>query len=154
MQTAFRPVTGDDIELLLAWRANPDVYEGLYEQSGPYEWERFWEWWQDLEDVREWIVMVREAEVWRDVGLVRLLELDTSLPEIGVYVGEVPLWGSGIGTEAVEFALDWLREAGYESVRARILTRNEASITLFERVGFTRVGDAREDESDYRMSLD
>lgn len=154
MQTEFRPVTGDDIELLLAWRAHPEVYEGLYEQDAPYEWERFRTWWEGLENVREWLVMVRQSGTWRDVGVVRLLELDTAVPEIGVYVGEIPLRGEGVGTEAVEFALGWLREEAYDAASARILATNEASIEFFEAIGFERVGPARENEFEYRIRLD
>jgi RimJ/RimL family protein N-acetyltransferase len=154
MKIDFRPVTRDDIELLIAWRANPDVYEGLYEQNNPYEWERFYHWWTDLEHSRDWIIMVYQSGIWRDVGVIRVLELDTDVPEIGVYVGEVPLWGAGVGSDAVRFALEWLRDAGYSTASACILETNDTSISLFERLGFTYFGQSRENELEYRISLD
>jgi RimJ/RimL family protein N-acetyltransferase len=154
VKTEFRPVTFDDLELLLAWRAHPEVYEALYEQRGPYEWDRFAQWWESLEHVREWIIMVSESGHWRDVGVIRLLNLETPLPEIGVYVGELPLRRQGVGTSAVKFALNWLREEGYTGARAQIPVDNEASRNLFERIGFRHVGRARENERVYRIDFD
>jgi len=153
MEVAFRPATVADLELLLAWRSNPDVYEYFYEQDEPLEWDEHVDWWESRENRRDWIVTVRERTRWRDVGSVCVYDLDADVPEVGVYVGEVTAWGGGIASEAVEFAADWLRARNYQEVRARIVEGNDASKRLFERVGFECVGESRPGESAYRLSL-
>lgn len=153
MQVEYRPATVDDLELMLAWRSQPQLYENFYEQDEPIEWEGHSKWWDSRENRRDWIITVREEDRWRDVGNVNVSSLDTEMPEIGVYIGEVTLWGEGVATEAVHFGVNWLREESYPAVRARILDSNEPSQRVFEKVGFHRTGEARENESEYQMEL-
>jgi RimJ/RimL family protein N-acetyltransferase len=82
-----------------------------------------------------------------------VVDLNSERPEVGIYVGEVTLWGRGIASEAIEFAVDWIRERGYTGARARIDDDNEGSQQAFEKVGFRRTGDARENESEYRIAF-
>jgi RimJ/RimL family protein N-acetyltransferase len=89
---------------------------------------------------------------WRDVGVVNVSDLD-DVPEVGLFIGEVALWGRGIGTAGVNFAVDWLADQGYDRARSRIMEDNDGSIRLFEKVGFEHVGPARPGEIEFQIDL-
>ncbi len=90
----------------------------------------------------------------RDIGVVNIGQLDHWSPEIGVYLGEVTLWGKGYGKLSIELALEWLSNHGYKHCHTTILDSNERSIRLFESLGFKRLGDARQNESWYNRTLE
>lgn len=145
MKSEFRPATVDDLELLLAWRNHPKIYEQFSAQEGPIDWEEHADWWKSRRERRDWIISVKEnGSRRRDVGSVNVTNLHSNEPEVGVFVGEIPIWGRGVATEAVKFALDWLVNRDYDGACATILEENDASIALFEKIGFSleeRVGD-------------
>lgn len=154
MDHAYRPLTAADLELLMAWRSHPVIYQGFYIQDGPLAWAEHREWFRSRPDTRrDWIIQVRDEDRWRDVGSVNLTGLDGDAPEVGVLVGEVTAHGQGIGRHAVGWAVGWLRDREYPGASARILDRNAASRRVFEAVGFERVGDARDGESAYRLTF-
>lgn len=153
MTTEFRPVTTDDLELLLAWRSHPELYNHFSRQDDPLTWKDHFEWWQSRENRRDWIIVINSDERWRDVGSVYATELDTETPEVGVYVGEITSWGNGIATDGLNFIIDWLGEHNYSKARAKIADANEPSQNLFQKVGFERVGPAGEDEGEYIIDL-
>ena len=78
--------------------------------------------------------------------MVTIGQLDHWSPEIGYFIGEVSLWGHGIGKEAVKQSMDWLQERGYEYCHTTVLGKNERSIRLLKSLGFTKLGEAREGE--------
>jgi RimJ/RimL family protein N-acetyltransferase len=155
MQVEYRPATDDDLELMLAWRSHPELYNNFYEQNDPVEWKEHIKWWESRENRRDWIITVREEsqDRWRDVGNVNVSSLDTELPEIGIYIGEITFWGEGVATEAIHFGINWLREQNYRVVRAQVLASNESSKHVFKKVGFDQVGKARENEYEFKMRL-
>lgn len=153
MKVDFRPVTQDDLELLIAWRSHPEVY-AEFDQDGPLKWESYHERWQSVTDHRDWIILVRESDHWRDVGVVEAYDLDSNTPEVAVYIGEIPLWGNGIGTEAVSFVVEWLSDWDYSGARARINETNIASRRVFEKLGFHSVDQTDDGEHEYRLRFD
>lgn len=153
MDIEYRPATECDLELLLAWRSHPKLYENFYLQEGPLDWETHKEWWESREHRRDWIIIVNSEKRWRGVGSVNVTNLDTDVPEIGIYVGEITLWGNGVASDAVEFAVNWTRSQGYSAVKARVLEHNEASRQVFENLGFRKVGAARGNEFEYRKPI-
>lgn len=153
MDIEYRPATEGDLELLMAWRSHPKLYRSLYGQDGPLTWEDHLSWWRERENRRDYIITVNEGERWRDVGVVTLTGLDTDRPAVGVWVGEVTLWGNGVATEAVEFAVDWLDDHGYPVVTAEIFEENSSSQHVFEKVGFTQVEHIGENRIEYEKNL-
>jgi L-amino acid N-acyltransferase YncA len=63
--------------------------------------------------------------------------------EISVYVGTASC-GQGIGRRLMEELLDLAGEAGHHVVIGQIVSENEASIRLAEKLGFERVGALRQ----------
>jgi RimJ/RimL family protein N-acetyltransferase len=138
---SYCPAGPEDLELLLAWRSNPRVYDHFRGQDAPLEWEDHLVWFGSRPSDRHDYLIKYNG---RRVGSV-FLSPDSF---VGVYVGEVSLWGEGIGGAAVE----WLctthdRDAFF----AEIHKENKESKRLFENHGFS-VHDREEDWLVYRRA--
>jgi RimJ/RimL family protein N-acetyltransferase len=125
-----------DMELILAWRSNPLVYQGFHRQQSPFSFEEHYNWRKSQKNWRQWVIVYGEGKYIRDVGEVHVQHLDTDCPEIGYLIGEVSLWGKGAGKQAVSLALNWLRDKGYKKVCAEVLDGNERSKRLLYNLGF------------------
>jgi len=89
------------------------------------------------------LLVCRDGEPAGTVGLQTLTSPDGS-SEIGLFLAEEH-WGEGIGTEAVRLVTDHaFRERGRHRVAARVLDGNEASMALFESLGYRHEGAMRE----------
>lgn len=123
---AFRPLRVEDLELILAWRSNPQVYKHFREQSDPLDWNDHLSWFSSRANGRHDYIIEYKG---RRVGSVNIS------PDsfIGVYIGEVDTWGKGIGVSAVKWICQrHLREEYF----AEIHKENNASRALFENCGF------------------
>ena len=150
----LRKANEADLPLIMSWRSNPLVYQGFYSQRKPLEWAEHYQWWESRnKDWREFIIVLIEGTHMREIGIVTIGQLDHWSPEIGFFIGEVSLWGRGIGKKAVSLGLDWLKEYGKEYCHTTILDDNKRSIRLIKSLGFTRLGKARENESWYQKRL-
>lgn len=124
---SYRPVEPADLELLLGWRSNPLVYEHFRSQDEPLDWGSHLSWFGSRsEERRDYLIQYQG----RGVGSVFL----TPDSFVGVYIGEVDLWGEGIGEAAVSWVCD---KHEREAFFAEIHEDNEASRRLFEECGFT-----------------
>ena len=153
MTVLLREVTDNDMELILAWRSSPLVYQSLYSQRGPLTWEEHYKWWKSRYNWKRWIIQVNDNETTRDVGCVNFGQLDSWKPQVGIFIGEVTLWGKGIAKEALTLALEWLREQSYIRIWTTILKDNFRSIKLFEGLGFKKIGEGRPGEWEYELRL-
>jgi len=152
----LRMMFGIDIELLMAWRSNKLVYDGFYTQKQPLVWAEH----IDTQirrnpcSWRQWIIeYVTDDYTVRPVGWLGISCLDNWYPDIGILIGETTLWGKGIGKQALNLALDWLRDNKYQKARASVKEDNTRSQKLFESVGFHKVGEARIGELAYEVDL-
>jgi len=143
MCTYLRPTEKSDYPLIMSWRSNPLVFQGFYRQTEPLKWEEHIAWIKSRnQDWRNFIIMYED----RPVGGVTIGQLDHWEPEVGYYIGEVSLWGKGIGREAVKLALDYIKNYGREHCHTTVLESNERSIRLLESLGFKKNGEARKGE--------
>ncbi|MFP8953870.1 GNAT family N-acetyltransferase [Natrialbaceae archaeon A-arb3/5] len=154
MEIEFRPAKEGDLELMMAWRSHPQLYENLHSQDGPLEWDDHLDWWESREDRRDWIITVRTGERWRDVGIIALSGLDSDYPSVGVWVGEITLWGEGIATEAVKFSINWLQKRDYSGAVAGIYSWNNSSQQVFEKAGFKQAESLEDNRYNYRIEFD
>ena len=155
MDIKFRAVCKEDYPLTMAWRSNPDIFQGFYQQNAPLEWDRHNAWYDSRNrDWRNFLAIYNG----RPVGVITIGQLDHWEPEIGVYLGEVTLYGKGIGTGMVQKAIEWIQEyelshSHIQSIHTTVLDSNIASIKLFLKCGFKQVGMARKGESWYVRPL-
>ena len=152
MIVSLRIATYDDLELMLKWRNTKDVSQGFYSQRNgkSITWTEHVVWWESRN--QDWRTFIIEYE-GNPVGVVTAGQLEHWSPEIGWYIGEVNLWGKGIGKEAVRLGLEYIKSEGKEYAHTTILDNNERSIRLAKSLGFKRFGKARPGESWYQVKL-
>ena len=142
---SLKPVLDDRyLVLMMAWRSNPLVYEGFYSQTKPLTWDEHIQFWNSRPSSwRAFIIFYED----RPVGLVNVGQLEHWSPEIGYYIGETTLWGKGIGKEAVEEAMRYIKKThGKEYCHTTVKKDNERSIRLLKSLGFEYISEARKNE--------
>ena len=150
----IRPATADDLELLMAWRSHPEVYEGAFEQDGPLWWEDHSRWWDGREGRHDWITIVEEHGQPRRVGSVAARQVSPDSAVISVYVGEVTVRRRGVGRESVRLAMEELKSLDRITYAiAHIIDGNDRSIRLFKSLGFTATGKGEGGQHTYKANL-
>jgi RimJ/RimL family protein N-acetyltransferase len=128
MKVNLRQADIGDLELMLAWRSDEEIYRHFRSQTEPLDWESHMSWFASRDSERcDWIVEYQG----RRVGAVSL----TPNNEIGIYIGEKSLWGEGVGSAALKQACD----NTVKPISAEIHEDNTASQKLFKKVGFERI---------------
>jgi spore coat polysaccharide biosynthesis predicted glycosyltransferase SpsG len=150
---SIRQATDEDLELIMAWRSNPMIYENFSLQNAPLIWNEHHNWWIRRKDRVDWIIMLDDGTKMRAVGSVNASGFSIGKPEIGVFVGEVTLWGKSVGRSSVRLVVNWLREIGHSMVYARVMKHNVRSMKLFESLGFSKLEVTDEGEWLYGIQL-
>lgn len=125
------PLGSSDLELVLAWRANPRVYSHFRQQNGPIEWEEHIAWFESRDSDRYDFVINYGG---RRVGVVNI----DAKNEVGIFLGDFSAQGHGVATAT----LSWLCERFEERspLYASIQEENEPSKRLFGTCGFQQCG--------------
>jgi len=140
----LRLATESDLPLMMAWRSSPVVFAGFYSQTKPLTWQEHLGWWKSRNrDWRCFIIELLEGDILRPVGVLNIGQLESWTPELGLYLGETSLWGRGIGAEALNLALLWLENNGYQATHTTIPKSNKRAMRLFSSAGFEKTGKAR-----------
>lgn len=126
----------NDLELIMAWRSHPKVYQFFKQQNGPLTWSEHFNFWNNRKNREDFIIEYHEGKKWRKVGSVNVSNLDTEDPEIGIMIGEITLQGKGVGSKATMLSLRYLKQRGYAKVFASIHRSNISSRKLFEKFDF------------------
>ena len=93
-----------ELELVLAWRNDPEVMRYLPSAQRPLTWEDHLAWYERYEPYhgvairQDWMIELTESGHDRGVGVVHYI---TYTSEIGLIVGEKTLWGQGVGRIAL-----------------------------------------------------
>ncbi len=128
---------------MMAWRSDPQIYEGFYQQVKPLEWAEHINWIHSRN--QDW----RTFLIWLDgrrIGVVTIGQLDYWSPEIGYYIGEKSLWRQGYGYKAVELTTEVIKGLGKGFVHTTVKKDNFRSLRLLDKLGFKILGEAREGE--------
>ncbi len=156
MKVSLRPMTDKDLELIMVWRSNPDIYgKGAYTQRAPLVWEEHYTWFATRGHWWKFFVIVVDDEKTRprDVGIVNFGQLDNWNPEYNYYLGEASLWGQGVGKQALSLGIEWLKRHGYCKLHTTVKDDNERSMGIMTSLGFVKTGPARVGESCWEMVL-
>lgn len=134
------PLRYDDLELVMAWRSNPEIYRYFRQQVGPLRWDDHLTWYETRADDRFDFIIHFDG---RRVGGVSIDSDDF----VGIYLGDVSARGEGIAFAA----LTWLCErfVSRTPLKAEIHRENEASRRLFEKCGFVLKEDEESTDSDW-----
>ncbi|WP_425494454.1 GNAT family N-acetyltransferase [Natronosalvus halobius] len=119
----------NDLELLLAWRSFPEIYEHFRKQDGPLSWEEHLNWFQSRDENRYDFIIHYEG---RRVGSISLNSED----EVGIFIGEHSAQGYGVATSALRWLCD--RFDDHTPLTANVSNENTQSMQLFSRCGFEK----------------
>lgn len=125
-----RPIEREDLELLLAWRSNPKIYQHFRLQDGPLDWNEHVTWYGSRSDKR-YDFLIRYEN--RRVGVVSIDPDD----EIGIYIGDFSAHGHGVAATTLEWICDRFEDRA--PLTAEIHENNEPSKKLFKRCGFEKI---------------
>jgi len=153
---ALRQATENDLEVMMAWRSHPQIYKYFYLQDTPLKWHEHYNWWKSRTNRVDWIIVLIDSDnstIQRMVGSINVSKLDTKNPEIGIYIGEITMWGRGLARTSILLVLRWLKSMGYKRACARVMSENARSIKLFTSLGFKLKGESRPGEYLYEVNL-
>lgn len=149
----LRLANDNDLSLIMAWRSHPLVYQGFTQQGSPLVWSGHLTWWRSRNsDWRTFVVCLLEDSFDRPIGVVNIGQLDHWSPEVGYLIGEITLWGRGIGTEAVKLGIEWIKEYAkthkhITAIHTTIHDDNYGSIGIVKKLGFKKGMKARDGET-------
>ena len=153
MQVTIREVTPEDLPIMLAWAHIKEIWEWLptSRKGEVLTWENHFNWWQLRVNRLDWMIMVETDEYGpRPVGIV-IVNLKSL--ELGIYIGEVMLWGQGVARRALSQVIMKLTHQGHTKFCAMVHPKNERSQALFTGLGFIKVGKGRRDQDLYELDL-
>lgn len=143
----LRPMLASDVPLFTRWLNHPDVRQHLAIHRPLTELaEQRW-----LEHVSTdtasvfLVICLREGD--RPIGTISLRNLtgNNRVGDLGLQLGEMDLWGQGLGTEAITLALDYgFDTLGLHRVELRCHASNARGVRCYERLGFALEGRQRE----------
>lgn len=125
------PMEAEDLELVLAWRSNPNIYRHFRRQDAPLKWESHLLWYESRSAGRHDFIIQYEG---RRVGVVSI----TATEDVSIYLGDFSAHGCGVAAAALE----WLckRFESRSPLFAEIHQKNDSSRRLFEGCGFQQCG--------------
>ena len=132
-----------DLELVLAWRNDPEVMKWLPSAQRPLLWQDHLDWFRRYHSglvwQYDWTIQLETGSLVRRRRRVGTVHYVNHTSEIGLLVGEKTLWGQGIGRIALEKALHEVTGPHWELLRqavgpvwAVVHPENTPSRKLFE----------------------
>ena len=125
------PIEVDDLELVLAWRSNPKIYNHFRQQDSPLDWDAHLSWYESRQQDRHDFTINYEA---RRVGVVSI----TANEEVSIYLGDFSARGNGVATAALRWLCERFKQR--TPLIAEIHQDNIASKQLFEGCEFQQCG--------------
>jgi RimJ/RimL family protein N-acetyltransferase len=141
----LRDVTSDDVtDRYCAWLNDPEVNRYLETRFEPQTRERILAYVdaQNRAVNAVFLAIVRRVDDVH-VGNLRIgaLDLVHRTATLALVIGEKAVWGTGIGTEAIDLATQYAFEhLDLRKLTARCYATNIGSIRAFEKAGWTREG--------------
>lgn len=143
----IRPITYDDTELVVKWRAMKFVQDNFIFRE-PITREVHENWMRtkvDTGEVVQFIICVGEEGF--PIGSVYLNKIDRkhSHCEYGIFIGEEDFLGKGYGTEAARLAINYaFDELKLHKIVLRLLGDNMRARKSYEKAGFVYEGTSRD----------
>jgi RimJ/RimL family protein N-acetyltransferase len=129
--TAILPLNRDDLELVLAWRSNPEIYRYFRQQDGPLDWDEHVKWFESRSPERYDFVTHYDG---RRVGVI---SLDAS-NRVSIYIGDFSAHNQGVATNTLNWLCDRFEDR--TPLIAEIYKSNTSSKQLFTQCGFQQQG--------------
>lgn len=144
----LRKVTKNDAAIYHRWRSNDKVMESTSLELDAYtmeDTERFIQNITNSDASKSYIIQHREDN--EPIGIVLLVNIDLKNrnAECIIDIGNEDYWGLGYGTEAMKLLLGYcFLELNFHKVFLRVISFNDRAIKLYERLGFEKEGEQKE----------
>jgi RimJ/RimL family protein N-acetyltransferase len=144
VRVALRDFRSADAHAVHRWFNTPQVIEGLVEQRESFSEEEARRWVKHAAHPEgadlKWAVTVDERD--EPVGFTALYGVGRqAAPELGILIGDIELWGQGVGTQAQRITIARaFDELEAHRVLELILADNTAARKVVERLGFELEG--------------
>ncbi len=143
-KTYLRPVTSDDLEIVMQWENDPEFWE-VSEHTGPLSKEMIQEFISNSEDLDNigQIRFIIHNEAEEAIGALDLFDYDKHIKSagIGILIADKTNRNKGYASDALTAFLNYQKKTRQVIlIRCLIHTKNEASISLFTSHGFYKTG--------------
>lgn len=144
----LRLMTGDDTDLIVAWRNSDPVRKNFIYQS-PFTREGHENWIRTMVETGKVVqMMICDLATDSPLGSVYIRDIDRqhSKAEYGIFIGEASARGRGVGTAAARLMLRYcFEEEGLHRIYLRAFSDNLQAIRSYEKAGFVREGLLKDD---------
>ena len=137
---SIRNASIKDRDVIFEWR-NDALSRSMFKNSGLVTWERHCEWFANALSSSEICVLICEREHGEPICVVRF---DVNVTQASVSINLSPTArGQGLGRVCLDLAMHHFksRRPFISTFYAEIKTSNVASLRMFERIGFKRLGE-------------
>ncbi len=148
-QVRLAALTREDLPTMVRWYHDPEFMR-LYDADPAFP--------KTLEQLNQWLEEKRKSTnafyfaVHRqlDEQMIGLIEIDDILWThrtgwLGIAIGDRSLWGKGLGTEAMQLAIDYaFNELNLYRVQLTVFEYNPRAIALYQKLGFQHEGTFRQ----------
>lgn len=144
----LRPMTYDDTDNIVKWRANKRVKNNFLFR-GEITKEVHENWIKTKVETGEVVqFIIEEAESDRPIGSTYLRDINREIgkAEFGIFIGEDDAVGRGYGTEAAKLIVNYaFSNLKLHKVSLRVLDENLVAKKSYEKVGFKEEGHFRDE---------
>ncbi|OOC60604.1 GNAT family N-acetyltransferase [Paenibacillus ihbetae] len=144
-----RKMTMEDAEQYHAWRNDLEVMQSTSPFLDTYTMEETRDFMQHVilgsASSKSYLLLLKESG--KPIGIMSLIHIDLKNrnAECVLDIGDKDCWGQGYGSEAMRLLLDYaFLEMNLHRLGLRVFSFNQRAIRLYEKVGFTREGSARQ----------
>jgi diamine N-acetyltransferase len=141
---SLRAVEPTDLDILMQWENNPEFWP-VSNTLTPFSkelLEHYIHSAQDIYAVKQIRLMIDELASHKTVGAIDLFDFDPRHQHAGVGILIDPDFRkNGFALDAIELVKKYARDiVGIRNLSATIIEDNQASIQLFEKAGFEKIG--------------
>jgi RimJ/RimL family protein N-acetyltransferase len=146
----LRGVERTDVPKSFDWINDPEVNEGLavYLPMSMHDEEQWFERIaQRDQEEKPMAIEIRDGDGWKMIGNCGFFNIEWThrSGELGIMIGEKPLWNKGYGTETMRLLL----KHGFETlnlhrIHLRVYSTNQRAMRAYEKVGFILEGTLRD----------
>jgi RimJ/RimL family protein N-acetyltransferase len=139
------PIDTGDAETFTAWLNDQEVIGSLELNAQVITVEGERELLGALAREHNYSIIVNGADTLiGNCGFVHIDHLNQSA-EAGIFIGNKTYWDRGYGTEALSLLMDFgFRTLNLHNIMLRVYSFNQRALTMYEKIGFKRIGVRRE----------
>jgi len=121
-----------NLELILAWRNNPLIFDNYAEQNGIISWDEHLSFWKNKSDRDDYLIKYQD----RFIGLISVIFKSANVAELSITIGEISLWNKGLGSQILREFIDYTQTETKLNFIARIKSSNIGSLRIFQKNNF------------------